>query len=388
VSRSLSAEQAGRAAFRPPGPATADAAAKSTEPASRDTVASALSARRHAQVLTLALALGALALAACSGLVLGAVRIPPGEVIAYFAHPLGLGGSPESSTVAVLGDIRLPRLALSLVGGAALALAGAAMQGTFRNPLADPGVVGVSAGCAAGAAVATVAGVSLGALPGLGAVAASAFVGGLLASLFAYRFARYEGRTEVLTLILAGIAVNAIGLGVLGWMLYIADDAELRSLTGWLLGSFAGAHWRDVALVAALLAVGIVVLQPLARSLDALALGEREASDLGVPVERVRALAIAAASLLTAGTVAVAGSISFVGLVAPHIVRLAAGPGHRFLLPTSAVAGAALCGLADLAARTVALPQEVPIGVVTALVGGPFFLWLVRRARVRAVVVR
>lgn len=386
MSRSLSAEQAGRAAVRPPGPATASGGPGL--PTARTATSDAIAARRKARLATALCALVALVAAVLGGTTLGAVKIPPGEVLSFFLGKLGFAGAPDPQTVAVLESIRLPRLVLALVGGAALALAGAAMQGIFRNPLADPGIVGVSAGCAAGAALAAVAGLSLAALPGLSALAGSAFLGGLVAAFFAYRFARSEGRTEVLTLILAGIAINSIGLGILGLMLYLADDAELRSLTGWLLGSFAGAHWRDVALVTACLVVGAIALMPLAVKLDALALGEREARDLGIDVERVRAITIAAATLLTAATVAVAGAISFIGLVAPHIVRLAAGPAHRFLLPASLATGAALCGLADLAARTIALPQEIPIGVVTALVGGPFFLWLVRRARARATVVR
>jgi len=310
----------------------------------------------------------------------GAVRIAPAQVIAILAEHAGLhldvAVSPQQD--AVLWNIRLPRIVMAGLVGAALALAGAVLQGVFRNPLADPSLVGVSSGAALGAVAAIVAGV---APIGLASLPVAAFVGGMLAMFGVYGFARHEGRTEVVTLILAGIAVNAIAGAITGLFIFVADDVQLRTIVFWTLGSLGGSTWRSVWSVAPFIAVGLLLLPRWGRQLNLLVLGEREARHLGVDTERLRFVLVALAALITGSSVAVAGIVGFVGLVVPHIIRLIAGPDHRLLLPASALAGASLLLLADLAARTLVLPRELPLGVVTALAGGPFFLWLLHRTR-------
>lgn len=311
---------------------------------------------------------------------LGAVRIGPAQVAAVVAGKLGLSLDVPvtAQQEAVLWSIRLPRVALVLLVGAGLGMAGAALQGVFRNPLADPSIVGVSSGGALGAILAIMAGLT----PlGQWTLPAAAFFGGLIATLGVYGFARHEGRTEVVTLILAGIALNAIAGALMGMLTFLADDRQLRTIVFWSLGSAGGATWAAVGAVLPFIAVGLLLLPRWAGSLNLLVLGEREARHLGVHTERVRFLLIALAALMTGASVAVAGIISFIGLVIPHLIRMAAGPEHRTLLPASALGGAALLLLADLAARTVAIPRELPLGVVTGLAGGPFFLWMLHRTR-------
>jgi iron complex transport system permease protein len=337
---------------------------------------------RRARQLLVAAVIGALlVLSIVLGASIGAVRIPVSDVIGTLAWKAGLADPPPLESREVLWQIRIPRLALALSIGAGLGLAGALLQGVFRNPLADPGIIGVSSGAAVGASVAIVSGAQLVTVGGLGTVTLAAFVTGVVTVFLVYAFARHDGRTEIVTLILTGIAVNAMALGVLGLMTFLADDEELRTLSFWTLGSLAGATWPAVLFVGPAALLCAVIAPFMARGLDTLALGELEAEHLGVDVERLRLVTVAMAALVTSAAVAVAGIIGFVGLVIPHLIRLAAGPGHRFLLPAAALGGAGATAMADLAARTIALPQELPLGVVTALVGGPFFLWLLHRTR-------
>jgi iron complex transport system permease protein len=310
----------------------------------------------------------------------GAVRISPLQVIAIV---LGHAGISLDVTVtpqqdAVLWNIRLPRIVLAALVGGSLALAGAVLQGVFRNPLADPSLVGVSSGAALGAVAAIVLGFGT---FGLASLPLAAFAGGMLAMVAVYGFARQGGRTEVVTLILAGIAINAIAGALTGIFFFLANDVQLRTIVFWTLGSLGGATWRSVWAVLPFIALGMLLLPRWGRQLNLLVLGEREARHLGINTERMRFLLVALAALITGASVAVAGVIGFVGLVVPHIIRLIAGPDHRLLLPASALAGASLLLLADLAARTLVLPRELPLGVVTALAGGPFFLWLLHRTR-------
>lgn len=279
----------------------------------------------------------------------------------------------------VLLQVRLPRVLLGVVVGAALAVAGALMQGVFRNPLAEPGIIGVSAGAAVGAGLAIVTGVT-----GLGLLTlpVAAFAGAIAATALVYNLARSrQGPPEVVTLVLTGIAVNAIAGATIGLLTFLSDDAQLRSLTFWSLGSLGSATWQSVALALPPAAVALVVAPRLAGRLDLLALGERTAGHLGVDVRRLRVAAVVLVAALTGAGVAVAGIISFVGLVVPHLVRLWLGPGHRRLLATSGVMGAGVLVLADLVARTIVAPAELPLGVLTGLLGGPFFLWLLLRTR-------
>lgn len=311
---------------------------------------------------------------------IGAVRIAPLQVIAILLDHLGISldvaVTPQQD--AVLWNIRLPRIVLAALVGGALALSGAVLQGVFRNPLADPSLIGVSSGAAVGAVAAIVVGFSL---FGLASLPVAAFAGGMLAMLAVYAFARHDGRTEVVTLILAGIAINAIAGAATGIFFFLANDTQLRTIVFWTLGSLSGATWRSVWAVLPFIATGMLILPFWGRQLNLLVLGEREARHLGVNTESMRFLLVALAALIAGASVAVAGVIGFVGLVVPHIIRLFAGPDHRLLLPASILAGASLLLLADLAARTLVLPRELPLGVVTALAGGPFFLWLLHRTR-------
>ncbi|MGE3622167.1 MAG: FecCD family ABC transporter permease [Acidimicrobiia bacterium] len=311
---------------------------------------------------------------------MGAFSIAPLDVATSILRKVGLGvGSPlDEVAESVLWEIRFPRLVLTVLVGASLGGAGALMQGTFGNPLAEPGIVGVSSGAVLGAAAQIVIGFS----PlGVWTLTGSAFLGGLVTVVAVYLTARAGGRTEVVTLVLTGVAVNALAGAIIGLFTFFSTDAELRSITFWTLGSVAQATWPKVVTVAPIALAGLALAVSRARQLDLLALGERPARHLGVDVERLRVTSMAVVALLTAASVAVSGVILFVGLVIPHLVRMVAGPGHRLLLPASALAGAVILVLADLAARTLAAPAEIPLGVLTSLIGSPFFFWQLRRTR-------
>ena len=314
----------------------------------------------------------------------GQVEVPPSEVVGSVLHRLGLDLGPlptHPQGEAALWQVRFPRVLLGVVVGAALGCAGAVMQGVFGNPLAEPAVIGVSSGAAVGAFTV----IALG-LTGFGSwtTAVAAFAGGLVTTFLVYGLSRSGGRTEVVTLLLTGIAVNAVAGALIGLLTYVADDDARTAMAFWNLGSLNRASWPAVAAAAPLVVVGLLVALRHVRALDLLALGERTARHLGLDVERVRALLVVVAALLTAAGVAFAGIIAFVGLVVPHLVRMAAGPAHRVVLPGSALGGALVLVLADLVARTAVAYQELPLGVLTAAVGGPFFFWLLRRTRARS----
>jgi iron complex transport system permease protein len=314
----------------------------------------------------------------------GQVPISPAEVAGSVLHRLGLDVGPMPSAVQgenALWLVRFPRVALAVIVGAALGCAGALMQGVFGNPLAEPGVVGVSSGAAVGAAAAIVSGITV---AGIWTTAAAAFIGGVLTTLIVYAMSRTRGRTEVVTLVLTGVAVNATAGALLGLLMIVTDDDGVRAIAFWQLGSLAQATWGAVAVAGPCAVIGLTVAVVLARRLDLLALGERPARHLGVDTERLRIVAIVATALLTASAVAFTGIISFVGLVVPHLIRMVAGPGHRVLIPASALGGAVVVVTADLIARTAIDYQELPLGVLTAVVGGPAFFWLLRRTRSRA----
>jgi len=314
------------------------------------------------------------------GVGVGAVRIPPGDAVAIILHHLGVetGVAVDPQDDAILWLIRLPRVVLGALVGAGLAVAGAALQGVFRNPLADPSLVGVASGASLGAVAAIVLGFTA-VVPG--GLQLAAFAGGVVAAALVYALARYEGRTETVTLLLTGVAVTAITGAAIGLLLARADDAELRDVVFWSLGSLGSATWPIVAATTPFVVLGIVIACSRVRELDLLALGEREAAHLGVDAERTRLAVVVGLALATGAAVAAAGVVAFVGLVVPHLIRLAAGPSHAIVVPASALGGAALVVLADVAARTVAAPVELPLGVITSLVGGPFFLWLLWRTR-------
>ena len=309
----------------------------------------------------------------------GQLPIAPTEVLGSVLRRIGLDiGSAPTSTFAeaALWTVRFPRVALALVVGAALAVGGVLMQGVFGNPLAEPGVIGVSSGAAVGACCVIVFGLSA---FGPWTLVLAAFAGGLLATWLAYRTARRGGRTEVVTLVLTGVAINAVCGAVVALLVFLGDTQSREEIVFWQLGSLNGARWSEVAIVAPIAVIGTAVALLLARQLDLLSLGERAAGHLGVDVERLRRRTIVLVAVLTSAAVAFGGIISFVGLVVPHLVRMVLGPGHRWLLIVSAVGGAVLLLTADLFARTLVTYAELPIGMLTALVGGPFFFWLIRR---------
>lgn len=285
----------------------------------------------------------------------------------------------------IIMEIRLPRIVLGILVGAALAVSGAVMQGLFRNPLADPGLVGVSAGAGLGAVAMIVLGgtvlAPLYVFFSIYALPLAAFCGGVVTTLLLYRVATRRGRTSVATMLLAGIALGALTGAATGALVYIADDRQLRDLTFWGLGSLAGATWTKIGATGPIVAVVLVTTPFLARGLNALALGEATAGHLGVPVQRIKNVAIVTVAAATGATVAVSGGIGFIGIVVPHMLRLGIGPDHRYLLPASALLGATLLLLADAVSRTIVAPVELPIGIITAVFGAPFFLWILLRQR-------
>lgn len=286
----------------------------------------------------------------------------------------------------VIFEIRLPRLLLAMVVGTVLASSGAVMQGLFRNPLADPSLIGVSSGASVGASIVIVMAtgvVQYSSAAGLTLVAAGAFAGGFLATLVVYRLATTSTGTNVATMLLAGIAISALAGAFNSLLSYFADNDMLRQISLWQMGNLSTANWPKVALMATVALILGVYFPRDSRALNAMLLGESEARYLGVDVERVKTRLIVLTALGVGTAVAVAGLVAFVGLVIPHLVRLLIGPDHRSLIPCAAVAGALLMLIADNLARTVAAPAELPTGVLTALLGAPFFIMLLVRQRVR-----
>lgn len=304
--------------------------------------------RRRRARWTLAALIAALAAASIAALCIGAYRLSPAQLLgALTATDAQLAGDAALRQArAVLVDIRAPRVVLALFVGAGFGAAGAAMQALFRNPLADPGLIGVSSGAA-----------------------------------LVYRLAVARGRLALPLLLLAGIAINALAGAGIGLLTYLADDAQLRSLTFWSLGSVGGAQWRTIAAVAPFALAGCVLLAREQHALNALQLGEAEAMHLGVPVPRVKRRVLVGTAMCVGALVSCTGAIGFIGLVAPHCVRLAAGADQRIVMPGAALFGALLAVAADLAARTLAAPAEIPLGILTALIGAPFFLALLWKRR-------
>ena len=329
-----------------------------------------------------ALAVAALLAAGLLGVVIGSVAIPPLAVVTLLLERLA--GLPAATTypaayATILFEIRLPRVTLMALTGAALAAAGGSYQGLFRNPLADPYLVGVAAGAGLGATLAIVFNLTNSFL-GLGAVPVAAF-GGALLTVGLVMLSAQVGRTmPVSTTLLAGVAIGSFASAITTLIMLRSPDGLRRSFN-WLLGGYAGGGWEPVLIVIPYLVVGLAALQFNARALNVLQLDEDEARQLGINVGRVKLIVVVAATLMTATVVAFGGLIGFVGLVVPHSVRLLGGPDYRRLIPLSAIGGAAFLILADLVARTLVAPQELPVGVVTALAGAPFFVFLLRRLK-------
>ncbi|HET6280892.1 MAG TPA: iron ABC transporter permease [Polyangia bacterium] len=332
---------------------------------------------RRSRVRALAAVLVCAALvcvAVALGTFLGSARIPPGDVLAALLRRSG--GWQET----VVWSIRLPRALLGLMVGGGLALAGATLQGLFRNPLADPGILGVSSGASLGAVLVITLGLSAHAV---WLLPVAAFAGAVLTALLVFVIAARRGRGRIFTgtLLLVGIAVSALNVSLVTFVLSLSlDNYEVgRQVMYWLLGGLEGRTWDHVLLGAPAVVVGAAVVIAHARSLDALLLGEIGAQSVGVDLPRVRLILTVATSLIVGASVAVAGPVGFVGLLIPHIVRLAVGPGHRVLMPLSFFLGGVFVSFADLVARTVLAPGEIPVGVVTAAVGAPIFLALLVR---------
>lgn len=312
----------------------------------------------------------------------GAYPVPFDQVLEVIVYSIFHTENPDLSLQhkIIIWDIRFPRLILSVLVGSALAVSGAAIQGLFRNPLADPGLIGVSGGAALGAVSVIVLSGSLmqafSIILGFWAVPVAAFLGGLLVTSIIYKIATRSGHTSVATLLLAGIAINSIAGACIGLLTYIADDAQLRSLTFWSMGSLAQASWEEISIITPIILLPLMAIPVFAKALNAFLMGENVAHHLGFSILWVKRGVIICSAMAVGASVAVSGTIGFLGLVVPHLLRLTLGPDHKHLLPTSALAGALLLVLADLMARTVAAPAELPIGLLMSLLGGPFFLIL------------
>ncbi|MCH2159919.1 MAG: iron ABC transporter permease [Oleiphilaceae bacterium] len=314
-------------------------------------------------------------------IVTGAVNISFSDAYGVITSSFSNRETTEYSLASVvLLELRLPRIALALLVGCILAQSGAVLQGLFRNPLADPGIIGVSSGAAVGAIVAIVVlpeAWKVWSIPGL------AFLAGLGTTFLVYSLARSEKGTSVVILLLAGVAMSALAGAAIGFMTYFADDNNLRELSVWQMGSLAKAKSEELPLLLFVCIVLVVLFQRQTNALNALLLGESEARHMGIKVERLKRNAIILVAIGVGVAVAYSGIIGFVGLVVPHIVRMLCGPNHRFLLPLSALLGGMLLLISDLVARTILTPAELPIGLITSLVGAPFFIVLLLRERKR-----
>lgn len=337
--------------------------------------------RRHRARLALFILLVLLVVMACVSLTAGASDASLWNVVWSFVSSEPISQRDQL----IILDIRLPRILMGILVGSALAVSGVVMQGLFRNPLADPGLVGVSSGAGLGAVSIIVLGGSvfapLMAMLGMFTLPLSAFIGGLITTGVLYRVATRHGRTSVATMLLAGIALGALAGAVTGLLTFVADDRQLRDMTFWGLGSLAGATWVKIFSAAPFILAILAIVPFLAKGLNALALGEAAAGHLGIAVQRIKLIAIVTVAGAVGASVAVSGGIGFIGIVVPHLLRLSIGPDHRYLLPASAMLGAIMLLGADIVSRLIVAPAELPIGIVTAAIGAPFFLWILLRNR-------
>lgn len=308
----------------------------------------------------------------------GAMAISPGQVMAVLLDRAGihLPIAYTEGMEGVLLQIRLPRILLAVLVGAGLAVAGASLQGLFRNPMADPVLIGISSGASL-TAVATI--VCLSGAGGYYLLNTASFLGACISSIIVFRMARSGGHTIVAMLLLAGLAINALCNAMTGLITYTANNEQLRSVTFWLMGSLGGASWKTIFSLLPFIIVPVVLLPFSGKVLNAWSLGEQEAAHLGIDVRRLKARIMVLTTLIVGASVAVAGIIGFVGLIVPHIIRTLSGGDHRRLLPDSALFGASLLVLADLTSRTVLAPAELPIGIITAVLGTPLFIYLLYR---------
>ncbi|MCE7055158.1 iron ABC transporter permease [Algoriphagus sp. AGSA1] len=321
-----------------------------------------------------------LVLVLIASLSLGAYGIPFPKTLAILLDQLGISlGTYETQQANVILQIRAPRVLMAMLVGGGLGIAGAALQGMFRNPLVEPGLIGVSTGSALFAVifmvwVPTVSSLTWIKMLGLPLFA---FIGGLICVTSVYQLSKSQGRTDAATLILAGVAINALAAALIGLVLFFADDSALRSFTFWSLGDLGGAVWSKIPVSLILIGIPSILLMLNARQLNALALGEQEAFHMGVNVQLVKIRLLTCSALIVGVGVSMVGMIGFVGLVVPHLIRILFGADHRLVLPGSFLLGAILMNFADLISRIIVIPAEMPIGVITALIGAPFFIWLI-----------
>ncbi len=336
-------------------------------------------------VLILACLMGILIVCLLIAAAFGAVSISPLDIVKMTLNKVGFTHFPatwQATDETILFQIRLPRVVAGALVGAALAAAGVLFQGMLRNPLADPYIIGTSAGGAFGATLAMMLPLSF-AFLGFGLVPIAAFFGALAAVLLVYNLARVGGKTPIISMLLAGFAVSAMLIAAMSFMITMSDRLQLilHSIWSFLMGGIRVSDWSQIAIIAPMIIGGIVVARFLAFRLNAFSLGEEGAAYLGINVERDKLTILGLGSLLTGAAVSLSGLVGFVGLVVPHAVRLVLGPDHRLLLPAAALSGGAFLVIADLLARTVLAPTEIPVGILTALIGAPFFIYLLRRTR-------
>lgn len=297
-----------------------------------------------------------------------------------------VNNSNEMNTM-VINEIRLPRVILSFIVGASLSISGGAMQGLFRNPLADPALIGVSTGAALGAVAFIILGSLI--LPDLPADIKlysqpfAAFIGGIISTILAYKLASRSGITNISILLLAGIAINALNGALYGFFVFIANDAQLRNITFWSLGSFSGTTWTSVYISIVAVLLPSLILLKYGRELNIIALGEKEAFFLGIDVQKIKLIIIIITAISIGGGVSLAGIIGFLGIVTPHIIRLWFSHNYKYLLPLSIILGGTILMIADTLSRTIVSPAELPIGILTTGIGGPFFIWLLLREKKR-----
>jgi iron complex transport system permease protein len=313
---------------------------------------------------------------------IGSVSVPLGTTFSILADKLpfvDIAQTWSNATATIVLDIRLPRIILAGLVGAALAVAGATYQGLFRNPLADPYLIGVAQGASLGAVIGFLLPTAWN-LTGIGVIPIFAFIGAILATVIVYLLARRGKNLPVTTLILAGVALSALLSSIVSYLI-ISSGSKLHSIIFWMMGSFSGSEWSEVLIAFPYIAVGTAVIVIYARLLNVMQLDEEQAQQLGVNVESFKLILLAAATMITAASVSFVGTIGFVGIIIPHIVRLIWGADHRYLLPLAILTGAIFMILADLISRTILAPTEIPIGVITAICGAPFFLYLLRRRK-------
>ncbi|MFD2599277.1 FecCD family ABC transporter permease [Sphingobacterium corticis] len=333
----------------------------------------------------------ALLIAIVLSLSLGAVHIPFSDIAQIIGQKIGIGAYREIDElyIGVMDLVRWPRTLLGILVGAALGISGAAIQAVFRNPLAEPGLIGISAGASLIAAsiiaFETLLFVSLGHLFGSYLLAIGAFVGAACATWLVYQISLTNGKPHIGTMLLAGIAINALAGSLTGLISYISDEQQLRTITFWMLGSLGGANWEAVWTILPFVVIALFGLTLLGRALNTFALGEQEARQLGQRPDRVKLLVIVFATMAVGASVSVSGVIGFVGLLVPHGVRMIGGADNRFVLPASAILGAVTLTISDVIARTIAIPSEIPIGVVTSLLGTPVFLYILIRDKKKIV---